>query len=408
MLGLELLPWYFNRYFADDSTALRSTQSWKNNIERGFTWDRDHFRTNMFLHPFHGSAYFNAARTNGYGFWEAAAFPWLGSFLWEFLGERNRPSINDWVSTSAGGVVMGEALYRTSRVIRDNTATGSDRTFRELGAFFLDPVGAVNRLFRGEMTRTGPNPSDRLPEKFGIATKLGLRHVGHGNLGLTSGGVTPFLELGVQYGDPYEPVSQPFQDFLATVQINDKDKEVLGRLQVEGPLYRTLIARGDRSRFLFGLGLNYDYINNETYELGGESVSAGIRSELRLSSGWTLRARTQLVGTLLAGVDSEYADSTGRNYDFGSGAGFRVYFDLYRGRDPLLEAFYVGAWIHTLNGAAGHYAIHFPDITARIPVVRPFGLGVELILAARDSHYRDFPDVHRRNPQLRLFTTLMP
>lgn len=406
--GLEILPWYFNRYFADDSTALRSTQSWKVNVERGFTWDRDHFRTNMFLHPFHGSAYFNAARSNGYSFWQSAAFPWLGSFLWEFLGERNRPSINDWVNTSAGGVIIGEALFRASRVVRDNRATGSDRTFRELGAFFLDPVGAVNRLFRGEMTRVGPNPEDRLPAAFGIAAKAGFRFVGHGNLDLENGGAAPFLEFAVQYGDPYRPIREPFEDFLATVQLNGKDKEALGRLQVEGPLYRTLIARTEHGSFLFGLDLDYDYINNETYELGGQSVGASLLSQLRLSDRWTLHARAQLVGTLIAGIDSEYANVTGRNYDFGSGAGLRIYCDLYRGGDMLLQAFYVGAWIHTLNGTAGDYVIHFPDLMARVPVLRPFGLGVELILAARESHYDDFPDVNRHNPQFRIFTTLMP
>lgn len=50
----------------------------------------------------------------------------------------------------------------------------------------------------------------------------------------------------------------------------------------------------------------------------------------------------------------------------------------------------------------------FPPGPCFPPVVRPFGLGAEVLFAARNSYYRDFPDVHRRNPQFRLFTTLMP
>lgn len=387
---LQVVPWYFNRHFAHDSSAVVSLDSWWRNIEQGFEWDVDNFRT------------------NGYGFWESVAFPWLGSFLFEFFGEKNRPSINDWTSTSHGGVVVGEALFRTSRAILDNRATGSERAFRELAAFLVNPVGGINRLFRGEMSRVGPNPEDRLPEGVSISTKLGFRVVGEGNLRIEDGGANPFLEATAQFGDPFGPLEQPFEDFVLTVQINDKDKEVLGRLGIEGPIFRTSIGRAGEDRHFFGLRMHYDYINNETYELGGQSVSAGITSQLRLTDTWTLRGRAQLVGSIIAGVGSEYADVTGRSYDLGSGAGVRVYGTLYRGRDPLVEAFYVGAWIYSLDGASGNHAIHFPSLTVKIPVRRPVGLGAEVLFAARNSFYRDFPDVHRRNPQFRLFTTLMP
>jgi len=408
LLVLQAVPWYFNRHFADDSTAVLSTDSWWRNVESGFVWDADNFRTNLFMHPFHGSTYFNAARSNGYDFWESAAFPWIGSFLFEFFGENNPPSINDWASTSASGVVIGEGLFRTARALRDNTATGGERTLRELAALVLDPVGGVNRLLRGEATRTGPNPPDRLPGRVGLDTKLGFRVVGDGRLAIGAGGAVPFLEFAVQYGDPFSELRAPFDDFLLITQLNGREKEVLGRLQIEGPLYRRELARTGGTRHWFGLGLHYDYINNETYELGGQSVSAGILSELRLSDAWTLRGRAQVLGTLIAGVDSEYAGETGRSYDLGSGVGFRAYGALYRGRDRLIEAFYVGALIHTLSGASGNHVIHFPDITARIPLIRPLGLGVEFLFAARNSYYRDFPDVHREDPQCRLFATLMP
>lgn len=405
---LEVVPWYFNRHYADDSTAVVSVDSWTRNLEQGFEWDADDFRTNMFMHPFHGNAYFNAFRTNGYSFWESVAFPWIGSFFWEFFGENNPPSINDWVATSSGGVVMGEGLYRASRALLDNTATGSERTLRELGAFLLNPVGGVNRLVRGEMTRVGPNPEGRLPSEFAVDSKLGFRVVGEGDLEITDGRANPFVEFAVQYGDPYGPLEAPFEDFLLTVQVNDKDKEVLGRLQIEGPLFRTALVRGENVRHYFGIGLHYDYINNETYELGGQSLSAGLLSEFRLSRSLRVRSRIQLLGSLIAGVDSENAEVTGRSYNLGSGAGLRAYGSLIRNRDRLLEAYYVGHWVHSLSGASGNHAIHFPNITARYPVMRPFGLGVELIFAARNSYYRDFPDVHRENPQFRLFATLMP
>jgi hypothetical protein len=407
---LQIVPWYFNRYFKDDSTAVLSLDSWRRNVEQGFEWDVDGFDTNMFLHPIHGNAYFNAARTNGYGFWESAVVPWAGSFLWEFFGEKNRPSINDWVSTSASGVVIGEALFRTSRVILDNRATGVGRGLREFAGFLVNPLGGINRLMRGEMSRVGPNPDGRLPAAFGLASKAGLRVVGEGRVRppLPRAGALPFFELAVQYGDPHGPLRQPFDDFLMTIQINGREKTALGRLQVEGSLYRKAIGRGARPRHYFTLALHYDYINNETYEVGGQSVSLGINSEFPLSGDWTLHTRVQALGTFMGGVDSEYAGDATRDYDLGSGAGFRLFATLHRGREPLLEAWYIGAWVHSLSGASGDHLIQFANLTARYPFLGPLGLGAEFIYAARQSYYRNFDDLHRQSPQLRLFASWTP
>jgi hypothetical protein len=68
----------------------------------------------MFAHPFHGSLYFSAARTNGFNYWASVPFAIAGSFLWECCGETHPPSINDWIATSIGGAAIGETTYRLS------------------------------------------------------------------------------------------------------------------------------------------------------------------------------------------------------------------------------------------------------------------------------------------------------
>lgn len=403
---LQAVPWYFNLHVSDDSTAALSLDSWWRNIEQGFEWDPNSFKTNMFMHPFHGAAYYNAARTNGYDVWESSAFAWLGSFVWEFFWENNRPAINDWVNTSAGGIPLGEALFRASTAVWDNRATGAARAWRELTGFLLNPVGGINRLFRGEMTRVGPNPPKRKPGGFLMTTKLGFRYVGQGNLDLRRAGGAAFFEASLRYGNPYDHESEPFDDFIATIQLNTEEEEILGRIQIEGLLYQSEIKHTETSHHHFDVGLHYDYVNNETYEVGGQSISAGLRSRFALFGPWSLHTRFQALGSFIIGVVSEYADEIGRSYDFGSGAGLRAYFTLTHRSEPILHALYVGVWSHSLNGAAGNHAIHFPAISARIPLIRPIGVGVEYIYAARNSFYRDFPDVHRRNPQFRVFATL--
>src|SRR4030095_13389241 len=127
-LGIvELIPWMFSKYVTKPGWANVGLQTWWSNVQSGFEYDGDNFLTNNFAHPYHGSLYFNSARTNGYNFWESMPFAFAGSLFWEYFGEFYRPSINDWINTSVSGINLGEMLYRVSNVVTDNTAHGNDR-----------------------------------------------------------------------------------------------------------------------------------------------------------------------------------------------------------------------------------------------------------------------------------------
>jgi hypothetical protein len=402
-IGLLLvIPHYFNRWVADDSTAVLSLDSWEQNIEQGFEWDRDNFRTNMFMHPYHGNVYFNSARSNGYNFWESSAFAWGGSFLWEFFGENNRPAINDWVATAMGGIALGEMLNRTSRMLWDNSATGSGRTWRELGGLLLNPMGGANRLFRGEMTRVGPNPPDRFPGHVRSFLALGARRIAEEDLSKgTTGG---FFSTDISYGDPFEEYEKPYDSFLLSFQINGKtEKQSLGRLQVEGVLYGTELKRSTKAQHVFHFTQHFDYVNNKTLETGGSSVSANFMSDFQLSERWDLVTKVEPSALIIWGIDSEFSDFTRRNYDFGSGAGLRLFAAANHDDRQLFHFFYYFFWQHTLNGAAGDHLLQYFGLRAAVPLYREFGVGAEYILSTRDSRFRDFPDVFRRNPQFRLF-----
>ena len=74
----------------------------KENITYGFVWDNDKWGTNMFMHPYHGNLYYNAARSNGYNYWQSGLFALAGSAMWEVLMENEHPSINDIITTPIG------------------------------------------------------------------------------------------------------------------------------------------------------------------------------------------------------------------------------------------------------------------------------------------------------------------
>ena len=60
-------------------------------------------------------------------------------------------------------------------------------------------------------------------------------------------------------------------------------------------------------------------------------------------------------------------------------------------------------WQHTLNGAVGDHLLQLGGIRGFVPLYRKFGIGATWFLNVRDSYYRDYPDVFRRNPEFRIF-----
>lgn len=121
---------------------------WFDNIfKKGPEWDHDKFIFNYVLHPYAGAAYFMAARTCGFNFWQSFLYSaCISTFGWEFGIEAcmERPSYQDLVITPVVGSLMGEGFYRLKRMIvdRDYYVLGS-QVIGHVCAFFLDPVNEI-------------------------------------------------------------------------------------------------------------------------------------------------------------------------------------------------------------------------------------------------------------------------
>ena len=140
----------FDRYVLNGRYAQISWNTIKNNFSHGFEWDNDHLNTNMFAHPYNGSLYFNAGRSNGFNFWQSELFAIGGSAMWEMCMEREYPSTNDIIATPIGGAAIGEVLYRTSDMITDDRTSGGERFGRELAAFVINPTRGLTRILTGD------------------------------------------------------------------------------------------------------------------------------------------------------------------------------------------------------------------------------------------------------------------
>ena len=99
-------------------TARITPKTWWANMQQGMVWDLDDFTVNQIGHPYQGSNYFDSGRANGLNFYESAALTAFGSATWEFFGETNHASLNDFINTTLGGITLGEMLHRTGWLIR--------------------------------------------------------------------------------------------------------------------------------------------------------------------------------------------------------------------------------------------------------------------------------------------------
>ena len=124
VVGINMFVWGFNYFVSDAPFAQINLHTMKTNLSTLPVWDTDKFSTNLVAHPYHGSLYFNAARSNGMNFWESIPFTFGGSLMWEYFMENELPSVNDLFATTFGGVELGEITFRLSDLVLDNRLTG--------------------------------------------------------------------------------------------------------------------------------------------------------------------------------------------------------------------------------------------------------------------------------------------
>lgn len=126
-------------------------------IDEGPKLDRDKWYFNYLLHPYAGAAYFMAARSCGFNFWQSLFFSSvISNVCWEFGVEATMecPSLQDMLITPLVGSLIGEGFYRLKRIIVDNNYTlfGS-KIVGNVVAFLVDPVNEVIGLFAGNPAR---------------------------------------------------------------------------------------------------------------------------------------------------------------------------------------------------------------------------------------------------------------
>lgn len=104
----------FSRYINVQEWAQITFDDWKYVWRKDTEWDIDNFQTNLLLHPVQEGMVFLGARASNLNFYEALAYATINSFIWEYFGETELPSRNDFIYSPLGAIAVGEILHRLS------------------------------------------------------------------------------------------------------------------------------------------------------------------------------------------------------------------------------------------------------------------------------------------------------
>ena len=383
-------------------TAKITPKTWWANMEHGWVWDLDDFVVNQIGHPYQGNNYFNSGRANGLGFYESAAMAAFGSATWEYFGETNMPSLNDFINTTLGGIAIGEVLHRAGWLIRDPRATGRGRLMREIGAAVVDPVTGYNRFRTGDASRATDKPADLVPSGLGSAASAGVLWRGTEERAINATG-QPFVEIDLLYGNLDGGRSRtPYDAFTMRMRLGGGAP--VSEAKIRGRLIGQPLRNG---RLQFTVAQSYDFQDNDAYRFGAQSFEGifGVRHDFS--------SRTQLwlfgsggltvlgaINSLPPGVDvvpEEEVDpdapqgvSEGpRYYDYGPGSNVGGAAILTRDRNVLATFLYEGRHLYSLDGVRANHFLQHIRTDLSLPLRGPVGLGVSGEYFSRHTFFQD-------------------
>ena len=384
------------------TTARITPETWWTNMKRGWEWDLDDFAVNQIGHPYQGNNYFTAGRANGLNFWESSAITAFGSGTWEYFGETNQASLNDFINTTMGGIALGEMFHRAAWLVRDTRATGRSRLWSEIGAAALDPITGYNRFRSGDASRVSDPPPDLVPSQLGALASAGV--IGRrSTTDDTVSSTNPFVEMDLRYGDLEAGSSRtPYDAFGVRLTLGGGSG--LSEAYVRGRLLGQSFRNGSLH---VAIEQGYQYNNNAAYQFGAQSFHVTTGFNRHLSD------RTSMWGTgwggftILGAIDSipppgsaplpvpeddEDAGqgvSTGpRFYDYGPGGNFGGFLSVRRDNRPLFVLAYEAHHLHVLDGVRANHLIQRVRADLNVPLRGRLGAGVTGEFFDRKTYYQ--------------------
>ena len=437
VFGINMGVWAFDRYIRKADFAYINGRTIKDNLKHGFVWDNDAMGTNMFMHPYHGSLYFNSARSNGYNFWQSGLFAFGGSFMWEMFMENEYPSTNDIIATPIGGMALGEVTYRVSDLILDDRKTGWSRFGLEFAGFLVSPMRGLTRIINGDAwkRRSTSGKQFGVPD-VSVDVSLGIRTLELKDEILDKG-VGLASEINIEYGDRFDAEdTKPYDYFSIQANLNwQKDQPVLGQINIVGRLVAKELVNNEKHYLSLGLYQHFDYYDSDTISAVSAkvpykfctpaSVGGGLIYKRNLKRNWGIDGYAYLNAILLGGALSDYYQVDERIYNLASGYSSKLNFNFtYKDRlaiSTIYEVYHMFTWKgypqdinwdevepKTLNaqGDRSRAILHAVGLRLDLKLRKQLYLTSTFMNYTRDTKYRYHANVFSNTSEGRIMLTI--
>jgi hypothetical protein len=409
VIGVNVFTWTMDRFLLNESFSHIGPATWSYNLRKGWEWDDDRFGVNFIAHPYTGSMYFNAARSQGYNYLESAPYAAAGSLMWEYFGENTRPSYNDLINTTANGAFLGEIFYRISSNILDDRATGGNRVAREIFAGLIDPVRGLNRLFEGK-THRRTNREVYQKEPLNITLYGGIHKINVDNYKIFGNGPTnTLINIQLDYGNPFEEITRkPFDLFKFRTEFSfGSGRKILDNVLGYGILFGGNTNWGKLS-MLYGAFQYYDYWDNKTFELGALGFGGGVLTKYPISKSIVITTNAHVAGIPLAGNSTRFGPDTSQVRDYTYNAGFegKLSTTISWGKYATTSLEYYYYLLHTFEGPGGnnHISILKPRITVQI--VKDLSIGFEHFVYFDHRYINNLAPIYSVRTEQKIFLSL--
>jgi hypothetical protein len=378
-MAANLAVWAYD-YLIMQPYVRVSPATWKNNLQKGMEWDDSDFFTNQILHPYHGGAYYTGARAYGFSWWESLLFTGFGSLVWEYFGERDLPSTNDFIVTTMGGAAFGEAGYRLAEAFSRSRDTGARGALREFAAWVVNPMYKLNELVFGEPFVE----RNRLPwTHLDLILRGGLAYAYDDDKRFNerfSSFPHAYIGAHIIYGNPWDDTPlYGLYDFF-TVKI-DGEVDWLNPswdIFADALLCGVKLFPGREARGILGLYQQFDYLENLVYKFSANGMGAGYQMRIPFAQDSAITLNAYFYGVVLGILDSRYSRWEINNRD-AKGAGWSYKLGLrylIEGRLSLsLDYYYY--WLHILDGADWKDIVRIFTSSLEVPLEEGASIGFE-------------------------------
>jgi hypothetical protein len=215
------LTWSYNCYVQHWPWSNVSLKTWGKNFREGLAWDDDCFLDNQLAPCLPWKPLCRLGPGQRLRLLELASIRGLGERQLGVLGENVRPSLNDFINTTLGGMAIGEVTYRLGSLVRSRPDGGGGGVDRQLASLAVSPVARVQSL-----VHRGAGAAE---STTGLSAPL--------RLALGRRQTRAFVRLDVRYGDPFDrEFHRPYDAFDLRLDLGTEVGAGVNQVAISGLL----------------------------------------------------------------------------------------------------------------------------------------------------------------------------